>query len=166
MYWRVVFQNHFPESSEVHNLWIFIIQSHSLHFTFRFTLPGRGSKGREGIVFRATRDKLFDIEACAKLLQPIREVAQIIACLDFIIVPFFVKVNNWASIAIQHKFPQCPQIPVEFEPSLCSHVAATATLTFPPVATFFSEYLQEIYATSSFGNMRFVTSVPGLVISS
>ena len=43
--------------------------------------------------------------------------------------------------------------------------ALVVTLTFVPTATLSSEYFEESHGTSSFGNMRFVTSVPGNVES-
>ena len=79
----VIFENHSPERCKVHNLWIFIIQGYALHFTFRCSFSCGVAKDGKCIVFRATRDKLFDVGACAILFHLICEVTHSLLSLLF-----------------------------------------------------------------------------------
>ena len=161
-----VFQNHIPQSSEVYTLGILIVQGYILHFTLCCMFSGRGAKYRKRIVFRVTRYKLLNEGARAVIVQLISEVAQIILCFDvwgLIILP---NKDDRVCITVQHRLPQITQILVQFYPSLCCYVGRNCHVNILPVATLASEYLQETQATSPFGNVRFVTSVPGHVNSS
>ena len=109
MQWRVFFQDHVPQRWEVYNLWIFIIQGYTFHFAFSCTSICLRAIYRKYIVLGATRYKLFEVGARAKLLQLFGEVGQIIP------VPLsrfihFLNVDNRVCITLQDRISQITQV--------------------------------------------------------
>jgi hypothetical protein len=132
----IIFQNHFPEGSKVHRLLIFIVQGYALHFTFHRALSRRGAKDRECVAFSATRDKLFNVGASAKL-QLICEVAQIVACLHFAGLTYFTNVNDRICVAVQHRLARSSQALVQFQPCLGCHVCCSSNVDILPCGKVF-----------------------------
>lgn len=154
----VVLQNHASESSEVCNFWIFnksILYPSLSIWLYVFLWCGKRLKMH---CFWATRHKFIDVLARAKI-QLVNEVAQIIVCFYFWCIIYLFNVDCRICITLQHSLTQIPQVLEYFKSSLVGYISHVNIL---PPATFFSEYFTDSHVTSSFWNMRFVTSVPDL----
>ena len=162
----VVFNNYVSQRSEIYNLWIVVIQGYTLHYTFIFTFPCIRSKDHKYIVFRVTRYEVLNEGAKAKLLQLICEVAQINPCLNFWGFVYILNVYYRVCIEVQYRLPQFPQLLVQFKTSLGRYAGSNCHVNVFPRRHVILRIFPKTHVTSSFGNVRFVTSIHERVKSS
>ena len=77
---------------------------------------------------------------------------------------FWMKIKE-VGITVQDRLKKFAQVLVQYQSSLCCYVGCHCHVNILPATKFSSENFQDTHTTSTFGNIRVVTSEPGLVRS-
>jgi hypothetical protein len=155
MQWCAVLQNHHPDRINVHNLWIFIIEGNAFNFTCSWPFSCGVWNDRKFIIF-------LPLEAISWINYPAPYSSYSSVRSPVFTIMCSLKFWTEVTVSLSHYNTESSYLCYSLSRACVVMYTVTATVTFLPVAIF-SECFQNTHNISSFGNMRCVMLVPGLI---